>query len=64
MEHGRWDREDIEVVTPHYGGAHGASVARAGFSTYGGMSRRISGSGVVAEVGAGTLASVVEELLR
>ena len=26
---GRWDREDIEVVTPHYRGAHGASVARS-----------------------------------
>ena len=31
---GRWDREDIEVVTPHYRGAHGASVARSGFSRY------------------------------
>jgi hypothetical protein len=31
---GRWEREDIEVVTPHYRGAHGASVARSGFSCY------------------------------
>ena len=31
---GRRDREDIEVVTPHYRGAHGASVARSGFSCY------------------------------
>jgi hypothetical protein len=29
---GRWGREDVEVVTPHYRGAHGASVARSGFS--------------------------------
>jgi hypothetical protein len=31
---GRWDHEHIEVVTPHYRGAHGASVARSGFSCY------------------------------
>jgi hypothetical protein len=29
---GRWEREDIEVVTPHYCGAHGASVALSGFA--------------------------------
>ena len=40
---GRWDREDIEVVTPHYRGAHGASVARSGFSCYRGLSLRIGG---------------------
>ena len=38
---GRWEREDIEVVTPHYRGAHGASVARSGFSCYRGLSLRI-----------------------
>ncbi|MPY88900.1 MAG: hypothetical protein GEU99_13350 [Luteitalea sp.] len=40
---GRWEREDIEVVTPHYRGAHGASVARSGFSCYRGLSLRIGG---------------------
>jgi hypothetical protein len=40
---GRWEREDIEVVTPHYRGAHGASVARSGFSCYRGTSLRIGG---------------------
>lgn len=35
---GRWGREDIDVVTPHYRGAHSASVARAGFSCYRGLS--------------------------
>jgi hypothetical protein len=40
---GRWEREDIEVITPHYRGAHGASVARSGFSCYRGVSLRISG---------------------
>jgi hypothetical protein len=40
---GRWEREDIEVITPHYRGAHAASVARSGFSCYRGVSLRISG---------------------
>jgi hypothetical protein len=34
---GRWEREDIEVVTPQYRGAHGASVVRSRFSCYGGL---------------------------
>jgi DNA-binding PadR family transcriptional regulator len=62
---GRWDREDIEVVTPHYRGVHGASVARAGFSTYRGMSLRISGSGGGGRGGRGGRSpSVIEELWR
>jgi hypothetical protein len=40
---GRWQREDIEVVTSHYRGAHGASVARSGFSCYRGAGVSISG---------------------
>jgi len=40
---GRWDREDIEVTTEHYRGAHGDSVARAGFSCYRGLSLCVSG---------------------
>ena len=43
---GRWNHEDIEVVTPHYRGAHGASVARSGFSCY-----RISGIRICARSG-------------
>ena len=42
---GRWEREDIEVVTPHYRGADGASVARSGFSWYRGLSLRLSTRG-------------------
>jgi len=42
---GRRSVEDIEVVTPHYRGAHGASVARSGFSCYRGLSLRLSTSG-------------------
>jgi len=42
---GRWDHDDIEVTTEHYRGAHAASVARSGFSCYGGSSLRIGGGG-------------------
>ena len=36
------DHQDIEVVTSHYRGAHAASVARSGFTCYGGVSLRIT----------------------
>lgn len=62
---GRWDREDIEVVTPHYRGAHSASVARSGFSTYSGLSITISGSTGGGGGGRGGRSpSIIEELLR
>ncbi|HSL20481.1 MAG TPA: hypothetical protein VK886_03035 [Vicinamibacterales bacterium] len=60
---GRWEREDIEVVTPHYRGAHGASVARSGFSCYGGTSLRISGRSGGGK-GGGRLGGLAEELWR
>jgi hypothetical protein len=37
--------EDVEVVTEHYRGEHGASVARAGFTCYGRGSGRSGGRG-------------------
>ena len=40
---GRWDHDDIEVTTEHYRGGHASSVARSGFSCYGGSSLRIGG---------------------
>jgi hypothetical protein len=61
---GRWGREDIEVVTPHYRGAHSASVARSGFSTYGASSLRISGSGGGRSGHGGRTPSLAEELIR
>ena len=60
---GRWEREDIEVVTPHYRGAHGASVARSGFSSYRGISLRISGRSGGGK-GAGRHGGLAEELWR
>ncbi len=46
---GRWEREDIEVLTPHYRGAHAASVGRSGFSCYRGISLSVSGRSGVAK---------------
>ena len=60
---GRWEREDIEVVTPHYRGAHGASVARSGFSSYRGISLRIGGRSGGGK-GAGRHGGLAEELWR
>lgn len=40
---GRRDHEDVEVVTIHYRGAHGAAAARSGFTSFGGFSARIGG---------------------
>jgi len=40
---GRRDRDDIEVTTLHYRGAHGAAAARSGFTCYRGFSARVGG---------------------
>jgi len=56
--HGRDHREDVEVVTEHYRGAHAESVARAGFRCYG----RSGGGG--RSGGRGFDPRVAEELLR
>jgi len=41
---GRWDHLDVEVVTLHYRGAHGAAASRSGFSTFRGSSARTGGA--------------------
>jgi hypothetical protein len=41
---GRLDHLDVEVVTLHYRGAHGAAASRCGFSTFRGSSARTGGS--------------------
>src|SRR5882672_3912178 len=41
---GRVDHLDIEVVTLHYRGAHGAAANRSGFSTFRGSSARTGGA--------------------
>jgi hypothetical protein len=42
---GRRAYEDVEVMTPHYRGAHAAGKARAGFSQYRGAGARVGGRG-------------------
>jgi hypothetical protein len=59
---GRWAHEDIEVITEHYRGAHAASVARSGFSCYGGSSLRISGTRGGGRGGGGRHRGIAEEL--
>jgi hypothetical protein len=53
---GRWDHVDVEAVTVHYRGAHGAAAARSGFSCYGGSSARAGGNSC--------LGGLAEEMLR
>ena len=43
-EGGRLDHRDIEVVTVHYRGAHGAAASRSGFSAFRGSSARTGGA--------------------
>lgn len=59
---GRWEHDDIEVTTEHYRGAHAASVAKSGFSCYGGSSFRISGRGGGSRGGGGYNGGLAEEL--
>jgi DNA-binding PadR family transcriptional regulator len=59
---GRHDHVDVEVLTIHYRGAHGAAAARSGFSAYGGSSVRIGGSGGGGSRGGGRVGGLAEEL--
>jgi hypothetical protein len=59
---GRHDHVDVEVLTIHYRGAHGAAAARSGFSSYCGSSVRIGGSGGGGSRGGGRLGGFAEEL--
>jgi hypothetical protein len=61
---GRAREEDVEVTTVHYRGTHAAAVARSGFSSYGGMSARVSaGRGSGRGRGGGRDPRLAEELL-
>jgi hypothetical protein len=54
-QNGRLDHVDIEVVTVHYRGAHGASAGRSGFSKFSGSSARTGGSPFDPDYAAGVL---------
>jgi hypothetical protein len=53
--------EDVEVVTIHYRGAHGAAAARSGFTSFGGFSARIGGRSGGGRGGGRTGAGLAEE---
>ena len=61
---GRWGREDIEVVTPHYRGAHAAAKARSGFSTHRATGARITAGHQRGRGGRGPDPRIAEDLLR
>ena len=61
---GRRERENVEVLTIHYRGAHGAAAARSGFTAYRGSSARIGGGSSGGRRGGGHNGGLAEELLR
>src|ERR687891_2833138 len=61
---GRRSVEDIEVVTPHYRGAHAAAKARAGFTRYRALGARVGGIRTIGRSGRGIDPRLAEELLQ
>ena len=60
---GRRSVEDIEVVTPHYRGAHAAAKARSGFTRYRASGARLGGLRTTGRSGRGIHPRLAEELL-
>lgn len=61
---GRLDVRDLEVVTPHYRGAHAAAKARSGFSTHRATGARITARHQGGRGGRGPDPRLAEDLLR
>lgn len=61
---GRRRHEDVEVLTIHYRGAHGAAAARSGFTGYRGFSARIGGRSGCGGRSGGRGGGLAQELLR
>lgn len=55
--------EDVEVVTPHYRGAHAAAKVSAGFTRYGAVGARFGGSSGRGRGGRGRDVRLAEEML-
>jgi hypothetical protein len=60
----REGHDNVEVTTEHYRGAHGAAVARSGFSCYRGGSARIGGRGGGSSGGGTEHGGLAEELFE
>ena len=63
MPDGRRAYEDVEVMTPHYRGAHAAAKVRAGFTRYGAIGARLSGAPGGSRAGRARDARLAEEML-
>jgi hypothetical protein len=61
---GRRTVENIEVVTPHYRGAHAAAKVRAGFTRYRAVGARLGGLRTTGRSGRGVDPRLAEELLQ
>ena len=61
---GRRGVENIEVVTPHYRGAHAAAKVRAGFTRYRAVGARLGGVRTTGRSGRGVDPRLAEELLQ
>jgi hypothetical protein len=61
---GRRSVEDIEVVTPHYRGAHAAAKVRAGFTRYRAVGARLGGLRTTGRSGRSVDPRLAEELLQ
>jgi hypothetical protein len=61
---GRFDFQDLEVVTPHYRGAHAAAKARSGFRAHHATGARITARHQGGRGGRGPDPRIAEELVR
>jgi DNA-binding MarR family transcriptional regulator len=61
---GRREIENVEVLTPHYRGAHAAAKAASGFTCYRGAGARVGGSGNSARGGRPFDPDLADEFLR
>lgn len=60
---GRREIEDIEVMTPHYRGAHAAAKVRAGFTRYRSVGARLGGASGASRSGRAPDVRLAEEML-
>ena len=60
---GRREIEDVEIMTPHYRGAHAASKVSAGFTRYGATGARLGGARGSSRGGRARDARLAEEML-
>jgi hypothetical protein len=60
---GEREVHDVEVMTPHYRGAHAAAKVSAGFHRYSAVGARLTGSSGAARSGRGRTGGLAEEML-